>query len=312
MQVATDRFICPIPPAMAAGADEVHDRSLEWAARTGLVDDTAGLAAMRFGDLACRAYPRASVDDRVLITGWLMYVAVLDDQFDHAEDLRAMQATFRQISRYLRTGRFMWFGPRAGGDQPLLRSLASLWRRTSAPMPPIWQIRFAQSMNTFLAGVTTEARYRQAGRRLSLDEYLGLRRDTSACHLLFDLIQLAGHQPLPDAIHLHPGVDAVRTTAVDVVAWINDLASMDKEEAAGSDHNLVLTVRRTGGLSAPLARAVATDMVNDGIARLWADSEALPDFGAGLTDYLAGLRFWVRANMDWSARSGRYQVPAGA
>ena len=81
-------------------------------------------------------------------------------------------------------------------------------------------------------------------------------------------------------MHFHPSVEALRTTAGDVVAWINDLASMEKEEAAGADHNLVLVLRRTGGLSTPLARAVATDMVNDGIRRLWYDADALPDLGA--------------------------------
>jgi hypothetical protein len=163
-------------------------------------------------------------------------------------------------------------------------------------------------MATFLDGVATEARYRQSNRQLALDEYLGLRRATSACGLLFDLIQLGTRRPLPDAVHFHPAVIAVRKTATDVVAWINDLASMGKEEAVGSGHNLVLVLRRTGGLSASLAGAVATDMVNDGIRRLWRDIDGLPDLGNALTSYVDGLKCWVRANIDWSARSGRYRI----
>jgi hypothetical protein len=65
---------------------------------------------------------------------------------------------------------------------------------------------------------------------------------------------------------------------------------------------------RTGGLSASLARAVATDMVNDGIRRLWYDSSGLPDLGPGATAYANGLKSWVRANIDWSARTGRYRA----
>jgi Terpene synthase family 2, C-terminal metal binding len=308
MGANTDRVHCPINPRIGDGADEVHRRSMAWIRQTGLVPTERrqdGLAGARFGDLASRAYPDASVDDRVLIAGWLMYVAVLDDQYDERHDLRAMRKTFRGMTDYLRTGKRMRTRP-----GPLSHVLESLWQETAAPMPATWRLRFGDSMEMFLDGVRAEAAFRQADRRLSLDEYLELRRSTSACGLLFDLIQLSTHRPLADAVHYHPAVSAVRMTAIDVVAWINDLASMAKEETAGSDHNLVLVVRRTGGLSAPLACAVAIDMVNDGIRRLWSDAAALPDFGGALTDYVNGLKTWVRANIDWSAGSGRYTVPS--
>jgi len=310
----SDHLDCPLAPLIGPDADLVHARSMEWARRMGLARDdrvAAKLAATRFGHLASRAYPHAGVDDRVLITGWLIYVAVLDDQCDADGDVDTMRAMFRGIVRYLRTGRYPRFGVRPA-PKPLQHALGSLWQRTSAPMPAAWRTRFTRSMAAFLDGVASEARWRELGRSLALDEYLQLRRDTSACGPLFDLIEFGAGRTVPDAVLSHPAVDAVRSTAVDVVAWINDLASMSKEEAAGSDHNLVLTIRRTGGLSTSLARAVATDMVNDGIHRLWTDAAALPDLDPALPDYVAGLQQWVRANIDWSADSGRYRTARAA
>jgi hypothetical protein len=312
-------LLCPMESIVGADVDDVHERSMEWASSIGLAPTDrvrTRLDQWRFGELASRAYPHATVDDRVLITGWLMYVAVLDDLYDArpASELPAVRAEFRAINAYLHGGRFprMRFWRRDGRagaspTAPLTMALGDLWGRTSEQMPGSWQARFGYSMATFLDGVGTEAKYRAASRLPSLDEYLQLRRATSACGLLFDFIQLGTHEPLADAVHFHPSVEALRTTACDVVAWINDLASMAKEQAAGADHNLVLVLRRTGGLSTPLARAVATDMVNDGIRRLWYDADALPDLGASLTDYVQGFKYWVRANIDWSAESGRYQ-----
>lgn len=319
MRGADDGLLCPMAPILGADADGVQMRSVEWARTIGLTPTSRSrdrLASARFGELASRAYPSATVDDRVLIAGWLAYVAVLDDLYDArpAGDLHAIRSEFRAINAYLHGGRFprMRFWRRDGKSgaaqtAPLAAALGDLWPRTAAQMPGSWQARFGYSVATFLDGVCTEAKFRGSARRPSLDEYLQLRRATSACGLLFDLIQLGTHQPLADAVHFHPSVEALRRTAIDVVAWINDLASMDKEEAAGADHNLVLVLRRTGGLSAPLARAVATDMVNDGIRRLWYDAAALADYGPALSQYVAGFKHWVRANIDWSAASGRYQ-----
>ncbi len=322
MRGAVGGLLCPMESIVGADVDDVHARSMEWASSIGLTPSErirARLDAARFAELASRAYPHATLDDRVLITGWLIYIAVLDDLYDvrAAPELPAVRAEFRAINSYLHGGRFprMRFWRRDGragldATAPLTVALGDLWVRTAEQMPHSWQARFGYSMATFLDGVCTELKYRAASRLPSLDEYLQLRRATSACGLLFDLIQLGTHEPLADAVHFHPSVEALRTTAGDVVAWINDLASMEKEEAAGADHNLVLVLRRTGGLSTPLARAVATDMVNDGIRRLWYDADALPDLAVGLTDYVQGFKTWVRANIDWSAASGRYRPPS--
>lgn len=311
-------FSCPIDPLIGSGMEDVQARSLEWARRLRLVPSEQAerrLTTTRFGELASRAYPRAGMDDRTLISGWLIFVAVLDDQYDAGPgtDPRHTRAMFHAINTYLSVGRF----PRTDLirlsrdplDRPLRRALADLWQRTAARMPTSWRTRFAFSMSTFLDGVRVEAEQRRLNQHPSLDAYLRLRRATSACGPLFDLIQLGTRQPLADAVHFHPDVEGVRNTAIDVVAWINDLASMDKEEVAGTGHNLVLVLRRSGGLSTPLARAVAMDMVNDGIRRLWQDSAELPKFGGGLPAYVNGLKYWVRANIDWSAHSGRYRVP---
>jgi hypothetical protein len=312
MRANGDGLVCPIESIVGVDVAAVHMRSMDWAVQIGLAPTELArnrLATTHFADLASRAYPHASVADRALVTGWLIYVAVLDDHYD-ARPAADMRAEFRAVNAYVDAGHYprspLWW--RRPVANPLRDALADLWTRTAAKMPGTWRLRFGRSLATFLDGVYTEATFRLASRRPSLEEYLGLRRATSACGLLFDLIQLAAHQPLPDAVHFHPAVEEMRTTAVDVVAWINDIASMDKEEAAGADHNLVLVLRRTGGLSTGLARAVAIDMVNDGIRRLFRDAAVLPELGPGLGDYVDGLKHWVRANIDWSAESGRYQV----
>lgn len=314
-------FSCPIEPLIGPGMEEVQARSSDWVRRLRLVttEEAAGrVTAMRFGELASRAYPRAGLDDRTLISGWLTIAAVLTYRYDTApgSDSRRTQAMFRTITTYLRTGRYPRAMPLRWGrsrlDRSLHHAIADLWQRTANRMPATWRSRFAYSASTFLDGLRIEAEQRRAGRFPTVEAYLRLRRATSAQGMLFDLIQLGTRQPLADAVHFHPSVDLVRNTAIDVVAWINDLASMAEEERTGGEHNLVLVLRRSGRLSTPLAQAVATDMINDGIRRLWQDAAELPKFGGGLPAYISGLKYWVRASIDWSANGGRYAATPAA
>jgi hypothetical protein len=136
-----------------------------------------------------------------------------------------------------------------------------------------------------------------------------MRRHTAATALFFDLIEVFGDAELPPAAAAHPALACLRRRADNAVAWFNDLVSWRKELAAGDPHNLVLVVRDQTG--AGLARAVGT-------VAAWHDAEvrAFRRVGSvlepallaqpGVRALVDGLAHWLRANVDWSAESGRY------
>jgi hypothetical protein len=102
------------------------------------------------------------------------------------------------------------------------------------------------------------------------------------------------------------------------VAWFNDIVSLEKELRVGDVHNLVIVLRQEYHLSVQEAVAQAARLFNARMREYVELERRLPSLGvesdARLQRYLAGLRCWVRGNMDWSYESARYgkSRPRGA
>jgi Terpene synthase family 2, C-terminal metal binding len=95
-----------------------------------------------------------------------------------------------------------------------------------------------------------------------------------------------------------------------VISWANDLVSLDKERQQGDVHNLVLILAHEQRLplQAAVDRVVA---LHDAEVRAFiALTKRLPTFApavdADLDRYVIGMRFWMRANLDWSIAAARY------
>ena len=185
-------LVCPIGAAVGGGVDEVHRQSMEWAHVVGFTPtdlSRARVSSTRFGELASRAYPGASVADRVLITGWLMYIATLDDLYETrpADELTAIRTEFTEVDAYVRSGRDprrrFWRGARSAAAEPLFAAVTDLWPRTAAQMTAPWRVRFGDSLATFLDGVCAKARADAppAGRRWTNICASGGRPRPAAC-----------------------------------------------------------------------------------------------------------------------------------
>lgn len=95
------------------------------------------------------------------------------------------------------------------------------------------------------------------------------------------------------------------------MAWFNDLVSWPKELARGDGHNLVLVVRKEGGLSLDAAVRDAVARHNNEVREFLAVRTALhPELLAMPTvrHFVEGLTHWIRGNVDWSGETGRYRV----
>ena len=97
-------------------------------------------------------------------------------------------------------------------------------------MPARWRQRFADAVarppRRHLAG---GGRPRRPGRRPSVDEYVELRRSTSAADVSYPLIEFVSGRPLPDAVYHHPLLRQIARTGNDLLSWFNDLASLERD-----------------------------------------------------------------------------------
>jgi len=142
-----------------------------------------------------------------------------------------------------------------------------------------------------------------------------MRLFTSAVYPCLTLIELTEGLRLPAEVHGHPDVQRLAEITNNVISWANDIVSLEKELRQGDVHNLVLILSQEHKLSLQAA-ADRVAALHDGEIRAFiALAQRLPSFAPAvdidLQRYVAGMRFWMRANLDWSLATTRYQaVPA--
>jgi 5-epi-alpha-selinene synthase len=98
-----------------------------------------------------------------------------------------------------------------------------------------------------------------------------------------------------------------------IVCCLNDVVSLRKELETCAIHNLVIVLQNERRITRQAAIDLAISM-HDADMRAFVELAAwTPSFGrevdVEVKRYVAGLRFWVRANMDWSFASDRYLSP---
>ena len=93
-----------------------------------------------------------------------------------------------------------------------------------------------------------------------------------------------------------------------------DIASYNKEQAAGDDlHNVVTIIMHEHGIDLPAALVRAGELhaerARHALDELWPAVRALrfgPALDAALETYVAGLMNWPRGNDSWTFESARY------
>ncbi|WCN81859.1 terpene synthase family protein [Micromonospora sp. LH3U1] len=309
------RAECPIPSRLSPHADRAQEWLLGLLPELGLPLDDAALHRLSrgaFARYAGRLYPGASEADLRVLTALFTWFFLVDDACDGPDRL-----TPEQI-RALRNGTLALLhdGPRlrqSGLSGPLRRLLVLAWREPRRRMPAVWRLRFADAVARHLDGTWQEAVNKEAGRRPSVNEYVELRRATSAAEVSYPLVEFTSGRPLPGPVYHHPLLRQIGSLGNDLLSWYNDLASLERDRATAGGHNLVLAMEAE--LAVPSAEAIerVAERWRASMRRFVALRAAVPSFGPALdeavTDHLDGLAHAVRGTIDWTLESARY--PAG-
>jgi alpha-muurolene/germacrene-A/gamma-muurolene synthase len=76
-------------------------------------------------------------------------------------------------------------------------------------------------MHMFFEAVHQQALYRASDIVPDFDTYVEMRRETSGCKPVFDLIEYSLDMELPDAVMEHPVIAALNNGTNDLVTWSN-------------------------------------------------------------------------------------------
>jgi hypothetical protein len=311
-QLAVPALYCPFRSRISSHSDQVESANLEWLRRFGLMP-TPGLAARlqraRFGRLAARAYPDASVEGLGIAAAWATWLFLRDDQCDENKiglDPKALRALANEQIGVL-VGLLQ---PRS--DQPLTCALADLRERMIAKGGAGWMARFLSDVQDYFEASVWEADNRQRGRSPDLQTYVRLRDLTGAVKTCFDIHELTEGDPLSiDARHDDTLLQMMRL-ANRAICWSNDLFSVEKELEHGDFHNLVIVLQHHAGLGPRDAVLQAVRMHDDAVRSFERHEHQLTQNGVSheVGCFVVALKGWVRANLDWSIETGRYASTA--
>jgi hypothetical protein len=311
MDIQLPDLLCPFPSALSIHTESVQHHINQWMIDHHYLKTERALKRFKAGKFAWttgRAHPHASHDDILLVATYMSWLFMLDDLCDE-EDLgkqpERLQQVHDEIIALMKHPR-----PATHDDNPVMVGLIDIWDRMRARAAPEWVERFIATFEDYASGCVWEARNRATNTIPSVIEYTEMRRKTSALYIFFDLIELADHVSLPPEVLEHEHIRNLKLLANDGVAWFNDLVSLEKEIRVGDFHNLVLIMQHERDLTLQEAVESAAQLFNAMVAAYIELEADTPSFGAAVDAevqrYLAGLRYWVRGNIDWSYETGRY------
>lgn len=291
---------CPFASRISPHAEALEVANLAWLARHQLVGPGASRA--RFGRLAARAYPDASLAMLEIAAAWATWLFLRDDQCDEggiASQPGAMRALADHQIDVLAGQR-----PHRDDDR-LTAALADLRARMLEGGGGRWMARFLANVQDYFDASIWEAENRARRRVPDVATYIRLRDLTGAVKTCFDIFELIEGALAIDARHdarlVHLMVLANRA-----ICWSNDLFSIHKELAHGDVHNLVIVLQHEADLSLRDAIARAVRMHDDAIRSFEQHERDVPP---EMQPFVAALKGWVRANVDWSIETGRYTSP---
>jgi len=244
-------FYLPFPAGAPKRAeiDRACQRGVQWARDQGLLKQTKSALdyylGMMLADVAAGFCPDATGADLDVMTDVITWTAVCDDFFDGpAGDDPALAAAV--VGELCALTEYPVVDRLASGGV-LVSATADLWARLVEPMSARWRLRAGRNWRRFLRSFLAEVTARHSGEVPTLAGYLALRRETMAMYLYLDATERAGRYEVSERILASEQIRQLGLLEIDIIAYCNDVHSVEHEEARGDTHNLVLVLERGGG-----------------------------------------------------------------
>jgi Terpene synthase family 2, C-terminal metal binding len=303
----------PFPYQVNEHAELARAQLTGWTLDAGLVHKESARKRFEkadFGWFVAMVYPTASASHLELVANWFAWLFLVDDQLDDGGFGRDPEWVRRSV-RLMRT--ILENPGTVPADVPaVITSLTDLWVRTVVDASAAWRQRFTGHLVDCLeTAAVWEVGNRVQGIVPDEDTYIAKRRHTGAIYVCMDLIEIVERLDVPGRVYDSPRFAAALDAACNVVVWTNDVYSLEKERSVGEVHNLVYVVEHHRGLDRSAALAQVCAAIEAETQRYLASEiellRAYPRHADMLVPYLAGMRTWMRGNLDWSARTRRYQ-----
>lgn len=307
-------LICPFPTAVFPDMEQVHQRTLEWAASFGLLDSAnsrSRISTEKYTALVGLMLPYGTAERFQVVSDFTTMLFWHDDLCDDSaigSDPERMASGFRSAIDLLLDRA----EPRP--DVPLDRVLCDLRDRFERLAPdPVWMLRFVASMQDYFDACLWEAENRRRAAPPTSGSFVPIRPFAGALWVYLQFVDFLLGRPLPLTLRADPDVQALQLITCNVVCWHNDIYSLQKELAAGDVHNLVLVLGHERGVDVEAARLLATRCSNAEVGSFLTIAAKLRGGPGGpdpvLDGYVRALEVFIRGAWEWSRDAIRYASP---
>ncbi|KAG2031108.1 isoprenoid synthase domain-containing protein [Suillus americanus] len=198
---------------------------------------------------------------------------------------------------------------RPEGECILGEIVRQFWARAIQTASPSSQRHFIENFTTYLSALILEATDREQGQCRSINDYLKLRRDTSAIKSALAICEM--EMELPDEVFYHPIIVDLVNCITELCLIDNDMISYNREQATGDkNHNLITAIMMELGLDISGAMAWAASYHAGVQKRFMGGLAQVPSWGPSVDvlvqEYLDGIAIWARALHCWGFESQRY------
>ncbi|MEV0848687.1 terpene synthase family protein [Streptomyces sp. NPDC049954] len=316
-------FTLPYPVTISPHLDRARAASLDWAERTGLLQDIwdrEKLAGYDFALCSAGLDPDAEPEELELSAEWLTWGTYGDDYyplvFGRPRGLAAARAQHERLLACMPLE-----DPAAGAaaaQAPIEVSLADLWARTAGPMDASRRSAFRAAVDAMLESWLWELLNQAQHRVPDPVDYLEMRRATFGSELTMSLCRMRHAGVLPAEVLQSGTLRAIENAVSDYGFLINDVFSYQKEiQYEGELHNCVLVVENFFDCDYPTALGIVADLMRSRLEQfehavahelpvLCADFGLKPEAVAALDAYMGELRDWLAGILNWHRKVRRY------
>jgi hypothetical protein len=259
------------------------------------------LRGLQAGELTAYCYPTCTAERLRVVSDFMNYLFHLDNISDGMMT-RETDVLADAVMNAL------WFpesyrptsapGKEQAAEEMNAGKLArDYWSRCIPGAGPGPQARFKETLELFFEAVNVQALARDSDVIPDLESYIDVRRDTSGCKPVFDLIEYALDIDLPDYVVEHPTIKALNQSTNDLVTWSNDIFSYNVEQSRGDTHNMIVILMEYHGHTLQSAVDHVGELCRQTIDSFTANRNNLPKFtpevDAMVEGYVQGLQDWI-------------------
>ncbi|KAI0030533.1 terpenoid synthase [Vararia minispora EC-137] len=252
--------------------------------------------------LVSHAYVFAEYDEFRTICDFINLLFVLDEisDYQNAGDARATGEPFLRVLR----------DPEWSDGSKIALLTQDLFNRFLRSAKPNTRRHFVECCETYIEAVVEEARLREAGEILGLEDFIRLRRENSAVRCCFALIAYGLKIDFPDAIFEDPVAKQAYLAGVDMVCWANDLYSYNMERSSGlAGNNIVTVLMQSHNIDIQAASDYAGEhykKLMDAFLSHKARLQAAGYCDPNVLRYIEAMQHWMIGNIIWSFETPRY------